>query len=946
MTRALLVEFAAIGRFHRALEFPFVQGHWRVQGIRTKWLRFALPPNWRQSHQDVGIRLDEPDLDRLLGIAREQAVTHVLFNLRPSEELVRALTGLPGPTTFGLLAADERGHDDEEEPWQRVPAALGELNRFAGIDSPALAAGDETDNLFDTATPDFGWEPGNDAARSAAPIPFLICGEECHYRRRLARNPRYRGLDLTACMRDHGCAFCNRPAGRQTWRHGPEQLFARQLRALQETHPPGKGRLAVRAVGAAVLGNIEAIADELHAFRGRPLDLLLDARADTLLAARPALARALARLTGTEHRLHLALIGIESFVARELELLNKGTTWQQNLTAARTLFELEHEFPGHFAFREHGGLSLLLYTPWTRPEELALNLGIIRFSGLHEVCGKIFTSRVRLYDKLPIARLAARDGLLADAYADTLLDTARSHFYAHELPWRFEHPALEPVSRVLVRMTAASSDQDDPLARALTEARTTHAVAREPLSLAIALVDAAIDEPTRADPEALLSSAVASLTGVEVDPPQGARAPRMGPEQLNDSEITSAAWATRLLPVRAGLKPVMRIEDAGRPCAGVDVDVLRGLVPIVRRWNHPDGGAGYDLFLGRDESAVEAAIEATSKLWRASDESEWKAAASRVGALLGYPGCCARAFAERPSTQRLRYTWIRLLQRLAQPSEVPAVFNPGSEVIDWVPCSLDCQPSQERAAAMLEMLAREQGEKAVRQQQEQMCHPWLVLIDHDGAAIELLPESDPTSSFTYRAGARRGAHRLLDRVATGDRIELDDQQLCVLRAGRLHAALGARAFIWWHQAAIQRELWQALAEVRFSPKRTPTRRGFLPAAEETSHPHPLGARLAEQLGWLLAPAEREQRFAGFEVTSIDAAHAERARITLRAGTTQLRVLVAPRETAPRAYAWAGPLAVMHPAEERLETAAKQRAVRALARKLEQHYVRDTSEQNR
>jgi hypothetical protein len=946
VTRALLVEFAAIGRFHRALEFPFVLGLWRAQGIRTRWLRFALPPNWRQSHQDVGLRLDELELERLLQIAREQSATHILFNLQPSEQVVRTLGRLPAPPTFGLLVADERGHDDEGEPWQRVRAALRALNRFAGIDSPAAVAGDETDNLFDSVTPDFGWEAGNAAAQSVAPVPFLICGEECHYHRQLAKNPRYYGLDLHTCVRDHGCAFCTRPAGRQTWRHGPDQLFVRQLRALQATHPPGEGRLGVRAVGAAVLGSIEPIADELADFQGRPLDLLLDARADTLLAARPELERALARLTGTAHRLHLALIGIESFVTRELELLNKGTSWQQNLAAARTLFELEHDFPRHFAFREHGGLSLLLYTPWTRPEDLALNLGIIRFGGLHEVCGKIFTSRVRLYDKLPIARLAARGGLLADAYRDARLNTARSHFYADELPWRFEHPVLEPVSRVLVRMSEASSDQDDPLARALTKARTTHAVARDPLSLAVALVDAAIEKPTTSNPEALLGSAVASLAGVEVDPPRGAGAARVSRGQSNDSGTTGNAWATRLLPVRAGLKPVMRIEDAGRPGAGVDVEVLRALVPITRRWNHPDGGVGYDLFLGRDGLAVEAAIEATSKLWRASDESEWKAAANRVGTLLGYPECCARAFAERPSTERLRYTWIRLLQRLAQPGEVAAVFNPGAEVIDWVPCSLDCQPSQERAVELLEALAREQGEKAVRPHREQMRHPWLVLVDHDGEAIELLPESDPTNSFSYRAGVRRGGHRLLDRVATGDRIELDDQQLFVLRAGKLHAALGARAFIWWHRAAVQREFWQALAETRFNPKRAFALRAPAPTPGTSAHPHPLGARLAEQLGWLLAPAERSQRFAGFQVASIDAAHAERARITLQSGTTQLRVLVAPRETAPRAYAWAGPLAVMHPSEERLETAAKQRAVRALARRLEQHYVRHTSERNR
>ena len=946
MTRALLVEFAAVGRFHRALEFPFVQGHLRAQGVPTQWLRFALPPNWRAETQDAGLRLGDAELGHLLTIVREQKTTHILFNLQPSEHLVGALRELPGPPDLGVLASGRDARAGEARRWQCVPAALTELNRFVGIDASRPEQSDETGNLFDTAVPDFGWEAGNDAARTMAPVPFLICGEECHYRRRLARNPFYQGLELQDCIRDHGCAFCTRPAGRQTWRHPPEQLFARQLRALQRTHSGGNARLGVRTVGAAVLTQIEAIADELATFEGRPLDLLLDARADTLLAARPALERALTRLVGTKHRLHLALIGIESFVQRELDRLHKGTTWQQNLAAARALFELEHGFPEQFAFREHGGLSLLLYTPWTRAEDLSLNLGIIRFAALGEICGKTFTSRLRLYDTLPIARLAERDGLIVDAYPDAKLDTARSHFYPDELPWRFECPALEPVSRVLVRMVEPSADLGDALTRTLAEARATHPSARDALDLAIALVDSAIDQPEVSSPDRLFDSALASLVQDWAEPPQGASAPRGGWEQPDRSEFTREAWAARLLPIRMGLKPVMRIEDAGRPGAGCDADLLRGLVPVVQRWNHPHESSDYDLFLGQDEAAVEAAIEATATLWRASQESQWKAAAVRVGTLLGYPECCTRAFAERPASQRRRYTWIRLLQRLAEPGRVAPVFNPGNELIDWIPCCLHCQESQRRASAMLEALERERGQEAVQQHRERMQHPWLLLLDHDGEAIELVCQSEPTSAFPYRAGARRGSHRWLDRVATGDRMELDDQQLVVLRAGKLHAALGARAFIWWHQAAVQRELWQLLTEVRFNPKRAPAPGTSASAPGEARHPHPVGARLAEQLGWLLEPSERARRFAGFRVSAIDAAHAERARITLQAGTARLRVLVAPRATATRAYVWAGPLAVMHPAGERLDTTAKQRAVRALARTLEQHYVRPSSERPR
>ena len=276
-----------------------------------------------------------------------------------------------------------------------------------------------------------------------------------------------------------------------------------QVQALVDTHRPWEGRLQVGAVGEPILRNVEAVVDALLERKLPPMALLLDGRSDTLLRVQDQLHDALKKLEGTEHRLELALVGLESFVTEELDRFNKGIGWRENLALPLLLLELEGAYPRHFGFRDHGGLSLLLFSPWTRLENLALNLAIIERGGLHEMCGKILTSRLRLRKSLPLYPMAERDGLLRDAYEDASLDTAQRNFYAEEHPWAFEREGVELVSRLFLRLADGLHDAEGlgPLTELVTDQR-----ARGEVHIAQALVDAAIENPS-ADEAALVAAA-------------------------------------------------------------------------------------------------------------------------------------------------------------------------------------------------------------------------------------------------------------------------------------------------------------------------------------------------------------------------------------------------------------------------------------------------------
>jgi hypothetical protein len=944
MPRALLLEFASIDRFQRGRDLPFVRGYLLSRGVDAPWLRFALPADVRSGSGEPGFRLDGEDRERLARRVLELGPTHVLCSHEPAPSLVRELRAASARAPIGFFEAEasrarapvlKRG-GGEPAGTRQVHATPASLDEFFGLPARAPMR-DAAEGLYESVVPDFAWEPGNRAAETTPSLPFLLCGEECTYARSVGANPHFGGVDLSRCARPQGCSFCVRPARRASPPPEPLGVIRTQLEALARTHPTRPPRLAVRAVGEPFLLNIERVAPLLGELDLAPVDLLIDGRADVVLGRERALREALGALRAGPHALHLCLVGVESFCAEELARFNKGIDWRTNLRLVRLLFDLEAEFPAHFGFRSHGGLSVILFTPWTRARDLSLNLAIFRRCGLVPLCGKLFGSRLRLYPDLPLHALAQRDGLLLDGgYGDPMLDTARRNFYPDEVPWRFADPGLEAVNRLMARLGPGAVRTSGSLAAAIESLRSSEPAARDPVALAEAIVDAAMAEPGEqaertASPEQLLARArrFVRADGVRWVPHEPAVESR---HDRSDRELSSTA----LLSFALGHKPVARLEGLSDAQLLEMRRVAAGVAKVVRAHR---GVLGVDLFIGHDPEAVQEAIACTERMVRPANEAEAREATARAGILLGYPRCCTEAFAGRDARLRVSYSWQHALVRLETPGEVPFLLNPGSEMLlDYVPCSLTCAETLRRARELRDAHLERRGEVAVAELDRQLRNPWLLFVDRQGEAIELEADADPVGRFRYRTGVVRGANPLNGAVAAGDEIELEEQNLVVLRGGRPIAALGARAFVWWHRRAIQPELWSEVLALRFQPARAtlPGADGGCagaPAPGEAAH------RLARALRRLLGAARaREARFAGFRVAELEPEGEDRARMTLERGEERLRVVAAPRRDGLEGYAHAGPLTLFVPHEERVEDWARDRALRALAAFL-QHAVR-------
>lgn len=911
LPRVLLVEFAAFDRFHRGIALPFLQRMVRDAGLQARWLRYGVRAATREAQKESGIALCDEDLQTLVREAEGWGATHVLFGQSPAASTVDAFQRALPRLRLGLI------HDDAEF----VPSDDGRVHSVAisghdlagFLNAPSLA---ETPAChYSHVTPDFTWIPGNDAAIQAPSLPFLICGEECTFRAPLRHNPKFQDLDLSACERKYGCAFCVRPSGRAHWSKNPVELFRIQLTALRDTHPPWQGQLQVRGVGEPILHHIEAVVDVLLQVDIPPIALLIDGRADGILQVRDALHRALPRLDGSPHALHMSLVGIESFVGDELMLLNKGLSWDQNLDAIATLFELEHRHGDSFAFRQHGGLSLLLFTPWTRAEHTSLNLAVIRRCRLSKLSGKIFTSRLRLYPSLPLYALARRDGLVVERYDDPLLDTARMNLYADEVPWTFAQPGMETLSRLMVRL--GRTDAPDSLARELREAVGDGRGVEKRLALAEAMVDVVL-----ASPDATPSSVVieARRRMAENDEKPGEESPAEG---------DPAGISPLLLSAEIGQKPVTRLERADL-IVGYDTSGLeRTYRAVHRRERVTERGCEPEVFFGRDPDLVAEAIELTDRMDCAKDDDEWRACAARVGVLLGYPRCCAEAFASRAPFLRANYMWLYLMGRLEARGPVPPLLNPGLEqLVNYVPCSGGCQATHQRARELLEAIRRRSSSEA-EALEESSLHPWILLLDFQGAAAELVTDAEPKGRFPYRAGMLRGGHPLIQAIGAGDELDIDDQHIFVLRNGRIHASLGGRAFVWWHQAPVQREFLSRLVSLRFSDNRVDADPH---ARYEDDAPFvgPAARRLAGFIESVFRRPDRDWKFSGFRITRAEGRKASEAVVTLSGGRGSFQVVVAPRTPDVKGYIEDDPIVVFHETDSAIDTVDKDLAVRSFA----------------
>lgn len=813
MTKLLLIEFAAINRFHRAATYPRFLGFAKAASVESRWLRLGVHVAVRYMKAEDGIDMSEPAYRRLDAVIKALSPSHVVFNELPSPEVLSLLRDTLPDAAYGVVTSGE------------VLTRLGltslgtdvrSLGRFLGLSDLRV------EKLITDDSLDFGYEPIDDEARAMQPLPHLHLGPECTYNAPFSSNPFFAGLDLSKSRRTGGCAFCERPPTRRGATIPTLEEIRRQLEALYSTHPPALRRLAIRFVGEPALGAIENIVQAICELQFEPVDLLFDARADRLVAMEGQIARAAERLAGTRHTIHIALVGIESFSRAELQRLNKGLDPEDNLEAIVTLQRLERAHPTTFDFREHGGLSTILFTPWSTLEDVVFNLSVVRICKLERACGKLFTSRLRLGPDIPLTEAALRDGLLIPHHEDRAFDTAARNLYRAERPWTFQDRRLTPVCQVLVRLSSDTPFEDDDHLAASVQRVVDLAERRDQDAMDVALTVAreglpSLDEDGRPrdDAQELLNRAERILD--EGRPRRGGSAIEewIATQGLDGIDDPRMAWVALFVELsRVGVKPVSIMAPL-RPKDAAEWLDERGL-PVARVRRRATSAAA-ELFFGVDDAQVEHALE-LAELCETAVEPEIEARAiADMGRVLGYPDCCSDAFAHRETGHtRADHCWLTLARRTSVAGPISPLMNPCGSLFlaQYVPCSLTCEPSRERVLRELEIVRRSFGDAWAELIESRMSHPWLIFLRGQLSAVELIPEGPVGDRFRFSIGARSSSVEESEAALRADEVIIEPERLLMMRCGELVADLSAQAFLWWHERAFQIPFWTKVLAIR------------------------------------------------------------------------------------------------------------------------------------
>lgn len=472
----------------------------------------------------------------------------------------------------------------------------------------------------------------------------------------------------------------------------------------------------------------------------RPLEILVETRADWLLGAIAVMERALQSAERNGHRILLFLMGVESLSQKELDLYNKGVTVAQNERAVLECQRLREKYPKSYS-DTRAAFGFVLYNPWTELRDLTLNLESAARIRLGEFRGQVTRSKLRLYPNTALFYKAKHEGLLAERFPYEAMDSARRYGYEAEVPWRFKHRTTDraygihdtihravgkhdelkmllEVVRFLERNPGRVEEPVSVLARDVVRgmgSRFQREIRHEaPVTAARTVSRPAA--PTRAPTWSRATElAREALVPVEVLRAAGLIPDRVIPEEhpLPRDPAAGSVPRLELMAFEAGIKPGLYLtlpraeaeallpRFAGFALTRVDYVLDHDAVTDVRRRvNVPDGeGSHVDLFIARDPAAVARAREIYL------DPRGPSAHLDEMGAMLGYPPCCVAAFAaldDRSNNSAIRYA----AHAATRGRFAPELNNLFAHVLPWFPCSYGCAPSVEAARAVLALFAK------------------------------------------------------------------------------------------------------------------------------------------------------------------------------------------------------------------------------------------------
>ncbi len=445
--RFFLVEFMPSGRciYYAGDDFPYVQGFLKSIGVPVQWIYLACTA---ECFADPYV-VDPPpaDVAALLEAAERFRPTAIVINQACSE---------------GFLAAIRMRFPGARVVLCSMSSSTPGILQSGGLDEQVGAkASHLTDIVPDfTSTNLLGTE-----VTGLRPIEFQPFRNRCLYRRPIAQNRVFEGVDLARAHEQVGCSFClgfgrsapTPPGGTPS---AEQDLWRTFLCRFAETAPLERQRATFK------MGDAQLFPAALRTTLDAPLapsTFIYLRRVDEILAAEPILRACLPIYQERGHKIVFDCVGVENFSPRELARFNKGTSVEDIERFFRVMTELESAWPEALVFfrgtgepDEALGFMFIMFTPWTTIEDVTINLDtIVRLSETVAPPLRLMrhqlASRLKLLPGAAITLLAERDGLLASEFPDPVAEhSAGADGRAMEVPWRFAHADVALLHRFVV----------------------------------------------------------------------------------------------------------------------------------------------------------------------------------------------------------------------------------------------------------------------------------------------------------------------------------------------------------------------------------------------------------------------------------------------------------------------------------------------------------------
>jgi hypothetical protein len=799
--RALLVEFIDTDRFPGQIAevYPLLKGYCRGRGAEVRWIRYGIGTANFFAHGMDAVTLTDAELLKLT-TALDEVKPELIVTTHPlrGEQVAAVKTRRPG---VKLALA----HD----------LTMCELARSSPAAFRAQAELDRAE-----FTPDYRWEPGNQGAlRRDRHNIYVTLRAACGYRKSSSRNPCYADVTMGTEVRTVGCAFCGRtPAQATAATQGPtpREWIVKQVTAIQAAY---HGDAAPNALMFENLESARVMTDVLDVVQQigmRGTKLFFAIRVDRLLDMEAHLRSALPQLARAGNAIHLHVMGLENFADEELQRLNKGFNGLSALRAVNLIQELQGAHPESFHYSEYRPLAMILFTPWTTPEVLDLNFGLIQHLGIETDVGNVFVARLRLHPDLAITALTRHDGLLVDSVSDEALLLNRRKLFERELPWRFRDPRLELVNSIATRLEGDGAFAGDPLSGVLEGLMRHHAPAsswdqRARVGLLRCIVDAArmSDQPLPA--EALLATAFEMLQALRAA--AGAAPPPRTRFALAGKSRTARELLAAVAPLLAKLKPVVSLAHVPRKLLTNEALALLKTKTLRHEFVPEPGTPDVGTLLVGKKAALARALELEAALRSKPDAA---AARAELGQLYGYPECCARAWAESAWAPFALERWALAAGRAERPGPISPWLQPlAVPDLMFVPCACDCAAAADRYRAWLERLGAPVA-KAVKEERA-----WLALLEGFEPPIAVRPTGSAPDGLCYDRADVLGEGPLRDLVAGGDRLQVVSAQVQVRDDDRVLDAWTASVLLWDARQAYRAAEWAEVARAALRRARLP-----------------------------------------------------------------------------------------------------------------------------